>query len=59
MLKFTWCNDIINHAVQNSALVEEVQLGEYHDLLEANETGLDQDKQFLDFDKFILDNEDS
>lgn len=45
--------------MQNSALVEEVQLGEYHDLLEANETGLDQDKQFLDFDKFILDNEDS
>jgi hypothetical protein len=54
VLKFTWHNDTPNKAVQNSALVEEVLIDEYCDLLEAEEMGLDWDKQFSDADEFVL-----
>ena len=37
MMKFAWRKDLPDHAGRNWAQVEEVQLGEYTDILEADE----------------------
>ena len=57
-MKFTWCKKIFNNAEQNWAQVEEVQLGEYSEFLEVDETSAEWNKQILDADEFILDDSD-
>ena len=58
IMKFAWCNKILDNAEQNWARVEEVQLGEYSEILEADETLAEWDKQLVDADEFILDDSD-
>jgi hypothetical protein len=58
IMKFAWCRKILDNAEQNWAWVEEIQLGEYSEFLEADETSAEWDKQLLDADEFILDNSD-
>jgi hypothetical protein len=54
-MKFAWCNDLPDHAGCNWARVEEVQLGEYIDILEADETSAEWDMQLVEDDiEFIL-----
>jgi len=55
-MKFAWHKKILNNVEQNWAWVEEVQLGEYSEFLEADETLAEWEKQLLDVDEFILDN---
>jgi hAT family protein len=55
IMKFAWCKKILNNTEQNWARVKEVQLGEYSEFLEADETSAKWKKQLLDTDKFILD----
>jgi hypothetical protein len=55
IMKFAWHRKILNNAEQNWARVEEIQLKEYSEFLEADETLAEWDKQLLDADKFILD----
>ena len=54
-MKFAWRKKVLDNAEQNWAQVEEVQLGEYSEILDADETLVEWDKQLLDADKFILD----
>ena len=56
IMKFAWHKKILNNAEQNWAWVEEVQLGEYSEFLEADEMLAEWEKQLLDVDEFILDN---
>jgi hypothetical protein len=58
IMKFAWRKKIFDNAEQNWVRVEEVQLGEYSEFLEADETSMEWDKQLLDADKFILDDSD-
>jgi hypothetical protein len=55
-MKFAWHKKILNNAEQNWAQVEEIQLGEYSEFLEADETSAKWKKQLLNVDEFILDN---
>lgn len=55
-MKFAWCRKILDNVEQNRVWVEEVQLGEYSEILEADETSEEWDKQLLDADEFVLDN---
>jgi hypothetical protein len=57
-MKFAWRSKIVNNTEQNWAQVEEVQLGEYLEILEADETSAEWDKQLIDADEFILDDSD-
>jgi hypothetical protein len=59
IMKFAWHKKIVNNVEQNWARVEEVQLGEYLEFLEADEISAEWDKQLLDADKFILDDLDN
>ena len=54
-MKFAWRKKVPDHAGQNWAKIEEVQLGEYGELLDAEETSIEWDKELLDADEFILD----
>jgi hypothetical protein len=56
IMKVAWCKKILDNAEQNWAQVEEVQLGEYFEFLEADEMLAEWEKQLLDADEFILDN---
>jgi hypothetical protein len=48
-------NDLPNHAGRNWAQVKEVQLGEYIDILEANEISAEWDMQLVEDDtEFVL-----
>lgn len=58
IMKFAWRKKILDNAEQNWARVEEVQLGEYSEFLEADETSAEWEKQLLDADEFILDDSD-
>jgi hypothetical protein len=58
IMKFAWRKKILDNAEQNWAWVEEVQLGEYSEFLEADETSMEWDKQLLNADEFILDDSD-
>jgi hypothetical protein len=53
-MKFAWRRDLPDHAALNWARVEEVQLGEYSDILEADEMLAQWDLQFDDDAEFIL-----
>ena len=53
-MKFAWHRDLPNHAALNWAQVEEVQLGEYNDILEANEMSVQWDVQFDDDAELVL-----
>jgi len=55
IMKFAWCKKVLDNAKQNWVRVEEVQLGEYSEILDADETSVEWDKQLLDADEFILD----
>jgi hypothetical protein len=54
IMKFAWRKNNPDHAAWNWAQIEEVQLGEYSEILEAEETSAEWDKQLLDADEFIL-----
>ncbi len=58
IMKFAWRKKVLDNAEQNWAQVEEVQLGEYSEILDADETLVEWDKQLLDADEFILDESD-
>ena len=58
IMKFAWCKKIVDNAEQNWVRCEEVQLGEYSEFLEADETSAEWDKQLLDADEFVLDDSD-
>jgi hypothetical protein len=58
IMKFAWRKKILDNAEQNWVQVKEVQLGEYSEFLEADETLVEWDKQLLDADEFILDDSD-
>jgi hypothetical protein len=58
IMKFAWRKKILDNAEQNWARVEEVQLGEYSEFLEVDETSAEWDKQLLDADEFVLDDSD-
>ena len=53
-MKFAWRKDIPNRAAQNQVQIEEVQLGEYCEILEAEETLPEWENQLIDADEFIL-----
>ena len=59
IIKFAWRKKIVDNAEQNWARVEEVQLGEYSEFLEAGKISAKWDKQLLDADEFILDDSDN
>ena len=58
IIKFAWHKKIVNNAEQNWMQVEKVELGEYSEFLEADETLAEWDKQLLDTEEFILDDSD-
>ena len=59
IMKFAWRNKIHDTAEQNWARVEEVQIGEFSEILEADETSAEWEKQLLDVvDEFIFDDSD-
>jgi hypothetical protein len=54
IMKFAWRKNNPDHSAQNWAQIEEVQLGEYCEILEVEETLAEWDQQLLDADEFIL-----
>jgi hAT family C-terminal dimerisation region len=58
IMKFAWRKKIPDHAEQNWARVEEVQLGEYTEFLDADETSAEWDRQIVEADEFILETSD-
>lgn len=58
MMKFAWRGKILDNAEQKWACVEEVQLEEYSEFLEADEVLAEWDNQLVDADEFILDESD-
>jgi len=54
IMKFAWRKKIVDNAEQNWARVEDVELGEYSEFLEVDETSAKWDKQLLNADEFIL-----
>ena len=54
IMKFAWRKHIPNCAAQNQVQIEEVQLGEYCKILEAEESLLEWENQLVDADEFIL-----
>ena len=55
MMKFVWRKNLPDHAGCNWAWVEEVQLGEYTDILEADEILAEWDMQLVEDDmEFVL-----
>jgi hypothetical protein len=54
IIKFAWHKHIPNCAAQNQAQIEEVQLGEYRKILEAEESLPEWENQLVDVDEFIL-----
>ena len=55
IMKFAWRKKVSDLAARNWAQVEQVELGEYCEILEADETSAEWDKEFLDADEFIID----
>jgi hypothetical protein len=55
IMKFAWRSKIQDTAGQNWARVEEVEIGEYSEILEADETSAGWDVQVLNVDEFVLD----
>jgi hypothetical protein len=55
IMKFAWRKKIVDNAEQNWTRVEEVQLKEYSEFLEVDETSVEWDKELLNADEFILD----
>jgi hypothetical protein len=53
-MKFAWHHKVVDNVEQNWAQVEEVQLGEYSEFLEADEISVEWDKQLLKVDEFVL-----
>jgi hypothetical protein len=53
LMKFAWRSKILDNAEQNWARVEEVQLGEYSEFLEAEERSAEWDQQLVDADEFV------
>jgi hypothetical protein len=51
IMKFAWCNNIVDLAAWNSGQIEEVDLDEYSEMLEADELANDFDKPE---DEFIM-----
>jgi hypothetical protein len=58
IMKFAWRSKILDNAEQNWTRVEEVQSGEYSEILDADEISAEWDKQLLEADEFILDDSD-
>jgi hypothetical protein len=54
IIKFVWRRDLPDHVACNWAQVEEVQLGEYSDILEADGISAEWDMKIIDDMKFIL-----
>lgn len=54
IIKFAWRRDLPDHVAYNWAQVEEVQLGEYSDILEADGISAEWDMKIIDDMKFIL-----
>lgn len=54
IMKFAWRKKITNNAEQNWAQVEDVQLGEYSEFLEADERSAEWDQQLVDVDEYIM-----
>jgi hypothetical protein len=54
VMKFAWRTKILDNAEQNWAQVEEVQLDEYSEFLDADERSAEWDRQIVDTDEFIL-----
>ncbi|KAI9512980.1 hypothetical protein F5148DRAFT_1279246 [Russula earlei] len=50
ILKFAWRASVPDNAAQNSAQIEEVELGEYCEILEAEDTSAEWDELLLDND---------
>ncbi|KAI0269521.1 hypothetical protein BGY98DRAFT_937844 [Russula aff. rugulosa BPL654] len=58
IMKFAWRKNIHDTAEQNWAWVEEVEIEEYSEILDADKTSAKWDQQLLDADKFILEDSD-
>jgi len=59
IMKFAWRKKIVDNVQQNWARVDEVQLEEYSEYLDADETSAEWDKQLLDAEEFVLDDSDA
>lgn len=55
IMKFAWRKKVSNLAACNWAQVEQVELGEYCEILEVDKTSAEWDKELLDADEFIMD----
>lgn len=55
IMKFAWRKKVSDLAACNWAQVEQVELREYCEILEADKTSAEWDKELLDADEFIMD----
>ena len=57
-MKFAWRKNLVDHAAQNWTHIEELQLGEYCDILDADKKSAEWDLQLHNEDKFLIEYED-
>jgi hypothetical protein len=58
VMKFAWCKNLMDHAAQNWTRIEELQLGEYCDILDADKKLAKWDLQLHNENKFLIEYED-
>lgn len=54
VMKFAWRKDLPDYAAQNWAHVEDMQLEEYIEILDADEISVEWEHQLQDGDEFII-----